>query len=65
MLQSLSMCDVEDGLEHNICCTQTMQTQIAAEMSKLQVDPAQKAEQADQMASLQAKDQHLAEIRKR
>ena len=39
-----------------------MQAQITAEMSKLQEEPAQQAWQADQVASLQAKDQQLVEI---
>ena len=59
VLQSLSASDLEDSLEHIICCTQTTQAQIAAEMNKLQEEPAQ---QAEQVANLQAKDQQLAEI---
>ena len=39
MLQSLSVSDLEDSLEHNIHCTQEMQAQIVAKMSKLQEDP--------------------------
>ena len=37
-----------------------MQVQIAAEMSKLQEEPAQQANQTNQVASLQEKDQQLA-----
>ena len=39
-----------------------MLNQIAAEMNKLQEEHAQQAKQVDQVASLQAKDQQLAEI---
>ena len=59
MLQSLSESDLEHSLEHSICHTQAMQVQIVAKMIKLQEDP---AEQADQVASLKAKDKQLAEI---
>ena len=62
MLQSLSAGDLEDSLEHNIHHIQAIQAQIAAEISKLQEEPTQQAKQADQVASLQAKDQQLAEI---
>ena len=60
--QSLSVSDLEDSLEHNICHTQAMQAQIAVEMTKLQEEPAQQAEQINQAANLQAQDQQLAEI---
>ena len=39
-----------------------MWEQIAAEMSKLQEKPAQQANQANKVASLQEKDQQLVEI---
>ena len=35
VLQSLSVSDLEDSLECNICCTQAMWAQTAAEISKL------------------------------
>ena len=62
MLQSLSMGDLEDSLEHDISCNQAMQAQIAVEISKLQEEPIQQAKQIDQAANLQAKDQQVAEI---
>ena len=39
-----------------------MWVQIAAEMSKLQEEPTQQASQTNQVASLQEKDEQLAEI---
>ena len=62
MLQSLSVSDLEDSLEHNIHCTQALQAQIAVEMIKLQEEPMQQAEQLEQAANLQAQGQQLAEI---
>ena len=62
MLQSLSVSGLEDSLEPNICRTQAMQAQIAAKMSKLWEEAAQEANQTNQAASLQEKDQQLAEI---
>ena len=43
LLQSLSVSDLEDSLERNICCTQDMQVLIAHEMSKIQEEPTQQA----------------------
>ena len=43
MLQSLSASDLEDILEQNICHTQAMQADIAAEMNKLQEEPTQQS----------------------
>ena len=43
-LQSLSVSELEDSLKQNMCYTQTMGVHIAAEMSKLQEEPAQQAE---------------------
>ena len=59
MLQSLSVSNIEDSLEQKIYCTQAIQAQIATEMSKLQEEPTQ---QANQVANLQEKDQELAKI---
>ena len=59
---NLSVSDLEDSLEHNICSTQAMWTQTTAEMSNLQEDPTQQASQADQVANLQEKDHQLVEI---
>ena len=53
MLQFLSVSDLEDSVEHNMCHTQAMWAQIAAKISKLQEKPTQ----ADQAAGLQVKDQ--------
>ena len=63
MLQSLSVSDLEDSLEHNIYHFQVMWAQIAPKMSKLQEKHVQQANQADQAACLQGKDQQLAEIK--
>ena len=62
MLHSLSVSDLKDNLEHNICHIQVMPAQIPGEMSKLQKEPAQQANWTNQAASLQEKDQQLAEI---
>ena len=62
LFQSLSVSDLEDSPEQNICHTQAMQAKIAKEMSKLQEKAAQKAHQTNQVASLQDRDQQLAEI---
>ena len=65
MLQSLSMSDLEDSLEWNICCTQAMQAQIANEMSKIQEEPPQQPkieQQAANLHDLQAQDQQLVGI---
>ena len=62
MLQSLSTSDLEESLKHHICCTQATLAQISDEISKLQEEPAQQANQADQVANLQEKDQQLAEV---
>ena len=59
---SLSVSDLEDSLEQNICHTQAMQAKIAAEMCKLHEDPVQQADQTSQVTSLWEKDQKLAEI---
>ena len=61
VLQSLSASDLQGSLECNIHCTQEMWAQIVAEMSKLQ-EPTQQADQMNQAASLQERDQQLAEI---
>ena len=65
MLQSLSVSDLKDSLEQNICHTQDMWAQMAHELSKLQEEPSQQAKLVDQAANLQdlqAKDQQHAEI---
>ena len=62
LLQSLFASHLEDSLECNICHTQAMQGQIAAEMSRSQEEPTQQAKQVEQAAIMQAKDQQLAEI---
>ena len=61
MLWSLPVSAMEDSLEHNIYHTQAMQAQIATEMSKLQEEPAQQANQTNQAGSLQERDWQLAE----
>ena len=62
VLQSLSATDIQDSLEWNICHTQAMSVQIAAEMSRLQEEPTQQVNQASQVPSLQEKDQQVAEV---
>ena len=56
------MSHLEDSLEHNICCTQAMWAQIVAEICKLQEELTLQANKADQVTSLQAKDEQLAEL---
>ena len=60
--QSLSVSDMEDSLECNICHIQVMQVQIVAKMRMLQEEPTQQADQTNQLPSLQEKDQQFAEI---
>ena len=62
VLPSQFVSNLEDFLEWNILYTQSLQVQIAAEMSKLQKEPAQLANQIDLVVSLHVKDQELAEI---
>ena len=62
VLQSLSMSDLEDSLDRNICQTQAMQAQIANTMSWIEEEPAARAEADNQAAHLIDQDQQLAEI---
>ena len=61
VLQSLSISDLEDSLDRNICQTQAMQAQIANAMSQIEEEPAVRAEPDEQAAQL-IQDQQLAEI---
>ena len=58
----LSMSDLEDSLDQNICQTQAMWAQIAHAMSRLEEEPPVQAEPDDQAAQLQQQDQQLAQI---
>ena len=62
ILRSLSMSDLEDSLDQNICCTQAMQAQIAHAMSRLEEEPASRAEPNDQSAELQEQERQLAKL---
>ena len=52
LFQSLSVSDLEDSLDRNICCTQAMWAQIVHGMSRLKEEPALQAEPDDQAAQL-------------
>ena len=62
VLQSLSMSDLEDSLDRNICRSQAMWVQIADAMSQIEEEPAVGAEPDKQAAHLIQQDQQLAEI---
>ena len=62
VLQSLSMSDLEDSLDRNICQTQATQAQIANAISQIEEEPAARAELEDQAAQLIQQDLQLAEI---
>ena len=62
VLQSLSASDLEDSLDRNIHWTQAMWAQIANAMSRMEEEPAVRAEPDDQAAQLLQQDQQLAKI---
>ena len=62
VLRSLSMSDLEDSLDRNICRAQAMQAQIADAMSRIEEEPAVRAEPDNQAAHLIQQDQQFAEI---
>ena len=62
ILQSLSMSDLEDSHDQNICHTLAVWAQIAQAMSRLEEEPTLQAEPDDQAAQLQQQDQEMAEI---
>ena len=62
VLQSLSVSDLEDSLDRNICRTQAMWAQIVDAMSRIDEEPAVRAEPDHQAVHLIQQDQQLAEI---
>ena len=61
VLQSLSVSDLEDSLDRNICQTRAMWAQIANTMSQIEEEPVARAEPDNQAAQLIEQDQQLAE----
>ena len=62
VLQSLSMSELGDSMDRNICHTQAMWAQVAHVMSRLEEEPTWRAEPDDQATQLQYQDQQLAKI---
>ena len=62
VLQSLSVSNLEDSLDRNICQTQAMWAQIANVMSQIEEEPTVRAEPDEQAAQLIQQNQQLAKI---